>query len=288
MKRILLQTTIPPTEDDWNINRFSMLAEYLGSLTDADGSRMFSVTARNRENDANGDDHLLPRLEESDFDQLWLFGVDVGSGLTAADCAGITRFRERGGGLLTTRDHQDLGLSFCTLGGVGAAHHFHSKNPELDPNRLAVDDTESAGITWPNYHSGSNGDFQRIRVLAPSHPIVKNPASDSGLLEFLPSHPHEGAVSVPPGDSSAHVIATGRSQFTGKEFNIVVAFESSADKKGRGVAESSFHHFLDYNFDPRKGCPSFVTEKPGKGMLENPRATQDSLAYIRNLATWLS
>jgi hypothetical protein len=32
--RILLQTTIPAIEDDWNINRFKLLREHLGSLTD--------------------------------------------------------------------------------------------------------------------------------------------------------------------------------------------------------------------------------------------------------------
>ena len=34
---VLLQTTIPPIEDDWNINRFSLLREHLSSLTDDDG-----------------------------------------------------------------------------------------------------------------------------------------------------------------------------------------------------------------------------------------------------------
>src|SRR5438132_14180265 len=96
--RILLQTTIGPIEDDWNIDRFSLLHEHLSSIADAQGSALYQVTARNRATDANGNDEALSRLDETDFDELWLFAVDTGDGLTAADCQGITRFRKRGGG----------------------------------------------------------------------------------------------------------------------------------------------------------------------------------------------
>ena len=51
--RILLQTTIPPVEDDWNIQRFSLLREHLSSLTNGGGSRMYDVVARDREVDAD-------------------------------------------------------------------------------------------------------------------------------------------------------------------------------------------------------------------------------------------
>ena len=41
--KILLQTTIPAIEDDWNIDRFSLLREHLVSLTDEKGDRLFEV-----------------------------------------------------------------------------------------------------------------------------------------------------------------------------------------------------------------------------------------------------
>src|SRR6185503_13056159 len=106
--------------------RFSLLNEHLSSLKDDQGNALFEVTARNREESAAGDDRVLSSLDQSDFDELWLFAVDTGNGLSVSDCQGITRFRQRGGGILATRDHQDLGSSLCTLGGVGAAHFFHS------------------------------------------------------------------------------------------------------------------------------------------------------------------
>ena len=47
--RILLQTTIPATEDDWHVGRFSLLGEHLGGLKDAGGRALCEVTARDRE-----------------------------------------------------------------------------------------------------------------------------------------------------------------------------------------------------------------------------------------------
>jgi hypothetical protein len=285
--RILVQTTTPGGGDDWSVESLSLLGAHLASLRE-DGTR-FDVTARNRA--PGGDDPVLGSLDRSSFDELWLFALDTGGGLTASDCMGITRFRQRGGGILAARDHQDMGISLCTLGGIGAAHHFQSKNPEPDPARLAPDDRGTPSISWPNYHSGKNGDFHRIARVEPSHPLLRNPDSASGWIEFFPSHPHEGAVDAPPGEA-ARVVATGTSLATGRPFNLAVAFESRTDRHGnrlgRGVAESSFHHFADYNWDTDRGHPSFVTEPEGQGMRNTPRALADIQRYVRNLAFWLA
>lgn len=290
--RILLQTTIPNIEDDWCIDRFSLLAQTLASITDEDGNPMVEVTARNREVSAEGYDPLLASLDRSQFDELWLFAVDTGDGLSGKECEGISRFRSQGGGILTTRDHENLGMSLCTLGGIGAAHHFHSKNQEPDPARHTVDDPYTTNISWPNYHSGANGDYQSITPVEPLHPVLANTASASGAISYLPAHPHEGAVGVPPGEEHARVIATGRSSVTGAPFNIAVAFESADDgngnRSGRAIADSSFHHFCDYNWDPSCNCPSFVTEPPGDAIVRDPNALADAKAYVRNLALWLA
>jgi hypothetical protein len=57
---------------------------------------------------------------------------------------------------------------------------------------------------------------------------------------------------------------------------------------GRGIAEASFHHFVDYNWDTGKGAPSFVVEPPGDGINREPNALSDIKAYVRNLAIWLA
>jgi hypothetical protein len=288
--RILIQTTTPGRTDDWSIDSLSLLRERLSSLEEA-GIR-FHVTARNRETPAGSDDPVLSRLEETEFEELWLFALDQGEGLTAAECQAIGRFRRRGGGILATRDHQDMGSSLCGLGGIGAAHHFQTRNPERDPARRKPDDRDTPSITWPNYHSGSNGDFQRIQPVEPLHELLRNPARPSGRIELFPAHPHEGAVGAPAGDPTARVIARGRSRATGRAFPLAVALERARDAQGnmlgRGVAESSFHHFADYNWDLSRGAPSFVTEPPGDGMRREPQALADNRAYVRNLAVWLA
>jgi hypothetical protein len=278
--RILLQTTIPESPDDWHVGRFSLLRAFLQSQLDETGTPLFAVTARDRLGVER--DPILSTLDSSDFDELWLVAVDAGAGLPAADREGITRFHRRGGGLLVTRDHQDVGSSLCDLECVGKAHFFHSKWRELDESRHVSDDIETKGISWPNYHSGRNGDFQKITPLGPVHELLLNPGSPSGIVEYFPAHPHEGAVGVP----------SGARMTTGRPFNLAVTFDRAADEHGnllgRAVAGSSFHHFVDYNWDIEKGCPSFVTEPPGDEVKKNPARLDDVKAYVCNLARWLA
>lgn len=282
--KVLLQTTIVPTDDDWSIARFSLLASFLREQTDDAGKPLFEVVARDRES-REGLDPVLSTLDRSDFDQLWLFAVDTGDGLKSEECRAISEFRRSGHGLLVTRDHMDLGSSVCELDGVGAAHQFHTRN--LDASVVMQrDDPFTPQIDWPNFHSGANGDFQQLEVVGALHPVLTDSSLPGGVIQFLPSHPHEGAVRAPEGEA-ARVIARGKSKVTGRPFNLSVAFES-VDGKGRGIAESSFHHFVDYNWDPRMGCPTFVTERPGDGILRDPAAAASVRSYVRNVATWLA
>lgn len=273
--RILLKTTIPTIADDWHIGRFAMLADTLRSATDAAGAPLYSVTARDRSEDATGNDPDFA----GDYDQLWIFGVDVTNALTEADAAAINAARARGAGLFITRDHQDLGAGLLRLGPVGTTQHFQSGNPDPDTARHASDDLDSPTISWPNYHSGANGDIQAIEAIAPVHPVVAG-------IETLPAHPHEGSVGVPAGlEPVARVIARGRSK-RGAAFNLVVAVEEPG--AGRALSDSSFHHLCDYNWDPRAGCPSFVDEPPGDAIRRDPRGLADARRYVLNSAAWLA
>lgn len=288
--RILLQTTLPAAADDWNINRFSLLTEHLRSIKGADGGPQFEVTTRNRELGEDGNDSVLSELDQSDFDELWLFALDLGEGLTVTDCEGITKFRQRGGGLFTTRDHQDMGSSLCTLGGVGKAHIFHSKHKDPDESRHKPDDQGTPTISWPNYHSGANGDYQKITVVEPVHELLKK--NDSSVIEYFPAHPHEGAVGVPDGEQHARVIATGMSKVSNRPFNLLVAFERARDSHGnmlgRAIADASFHHLVDYNWDIDKGCPTFLTEPPGNEVKRDPAKLDDIKTFVTNAARWLA
>ncbi|UGT44120.1 hypothetical protein LTV02_12335 [Nocardia yamanashiensis] len=278
MSKILLQTTITAHPDDWSITRFALLAAELRAAG-------HDVTARDRAvHGAN--DPILSRLDDSDFDQLWLLAVDTGDGLTDTETAAIVRFRENGGGVLTARDHQDLGSCLLGLGSLGEVNHFHQRNP--DPAR-ARDDQDTPAISWPNYHSGANGDYQPVFAMAPVHDLLRTGASGSGRIEWFPAHPHEGAVSACA--PFATVVAQGRSIVSGRRFNLAVALdgEVAADGRtmGRALAESTFHHFADYNWDLDRGAPSFVSESPGTQIKADPARLTTYLNYIRNIATWL-
>ena len=279
--KLLLQTTIPtpPDGDDWGIARFGLLADFLRNRRDDAGAPLFKVVARDRD-PLPAPDSVLSTLDTSDYDEAWLFAVDTGDGLTTDDCAAVSRFRRGGRGLLVTRDHMDLGSSVCSLGGVGKAHFFHSKNEDPDEARRRIDDTASSHILWPNYHSGANGDFQPVSVVGDRHPVLAG-------VDFLPAHPHEGAVGAPADEAAARVIATGTSTVSGTTFNLAVAFDPS-DDGGPAIAQSTFHHFADYNWDPRAGAPSFVDEPPGRAMLDDPAGLAATHRYVLNVALWLA
>jgi hypothetical protein len=276
--RILIQTTIPFTADDWHVGRFARLADHLASTPGVD------VTTRNLERGADGIDRTLAGLGDSEFDELWLFAVDMGDGLAAAECVGIGDFARRGGGVLTARDHQDLGCSLAGLPGVGSAHHFHTINPDPRIENRLVDDLETASIVWPNYHSGRNGDVQRIEAVAAGHPLLRREEAPGGVVARLPAHPHEGSIGVSADDPAARVIARGRSAISGRPFNLIIAGETSDH---RWIAESSFHHFADYNWEPAAGAPSFVTEPVGDAIARDPSLLDDVRAYVDNAAAWL-
>jgi hypothetical protein len=278
MSRILLQTTIPQSRDDWDVRRFSLLADELRAAG-------HDVLARDRAS-RGGDDPVLSRLDELGFDQLWLMGVDVGDGLTAADADAIRRFRENGGGVLTARDHQDLGCCLTRLGSLGVVNEFHDKT--VDPDTMC-DDQDTPEISWPNYHSGANGDYQPVLIAEPVHELLRTSRTASGRIEWFPAHPHEGLVTA--NHPAATAIAQGRSTASGRRFNLVVVLdgERAPDGRplGRAVAQSTFHHFADYNWDLDRGAPTFVSEPPGDQIKADPSHLEVFKDYVRNVATWL-
>jgi hypothetical protein len=276
--KILLQTTITASPDDWDVSRFSLLADELRAAG-------HEVIARNRA-DGVDQDPVLSRLDELDFDQLWLIAVDIGDGLTAAEAYAIRSFRQNGGGVLTARDHQDLGSSLAKLGSLGRLNEFHDDNVDSATMR---DDQDTPTISWPNYHSGANGDYQPVLIYEPAHELLRTTETPSGSIEWFPAHPHEGSVRA----DGAHAVALaqGRSIVTGRRFNLAVLLDgelgSDGRQMGRALAESTFHHFANYNWDLDLGAPSFVSEVPGTQIKSDPSRLAIFKDYVHNIATWL-
>jgi len=283
--RILVKTTIGAVVDDWHVGRFSLLTDHLRSLKDSSDGALYDVVARARSENQKGDDTDLVQLANGAYDQLWLIAADETGALTSGDIENVAQFRRRGGGILLTRDHQDLGACLTRLGALGATQYFQTSNPDPDESHRCRDDLETPAISWPNYHSGANGALQTIDAIQPVHALMR---TTSGVpIRRLPAHPHEGSVGVPTAlRHIARVVAQGRSLTSGTTFNLCVAVEERG--LGRAVSDSSFHHFCDYNWNPRMGCPSFVNEPAAEHVLSSPDALDDVHRYVENIAAWLA
>src|SRR5260370_16716099 len=116
--RILLQCSIPYAEDDWHVGRFSLLREELSKVAD--------VVARNLEPDRSGKDPMMSKISRSSFDELWLLGVDGGTGLSKQDCGAINAFHREGGGLLTPPAPPSMTLCLRQLPTTRAPHSSHN------------------------------------------------------------------------------------------------------------------------------------------------------------------
>lgn len=70
------------------------------------------------------------------------------------------------------------------------------------------------------------------------------------------------------------MLAEGQSSASGRRFNLAVVIDGETapggSPMGRGLAESTFYHFADYNWDLACGAPSFVSEPPGTQIHADP------------------
>ena len=258
MATILVQTTLRDGEGEWQIERFSSLV----SLLRSEGH---DVVARNREPGPDGSDPVLSSLDTSKFDELWLFAADRGNGLAPADVRGILRFRERGSGVFTSRDQENVGLSLLNLGSVGLVNHFRAYNRQL----------RRRGFRGPFRRTASENDYERIVPLEPVHELLRTQRSPSGVIEYFPAPTHEAALSVPPYAPYARVIAISGNGTTGGASNVAIAIDNERCHDGRtcgrAVATSCLHQFAD-------GRLNGHTDEPAEIFKD----------FARNIARWLA
>jgi hypothetical protein len=258
MARIIIQSTLRDSEGEWQIDRFSSLVSLLRGAG-------HEVEARNRVPDKDGSDPVLASLATSNFDELWLFAADSGNGLAPADVRGILRFRERGGGIFTSRDRENVGVSLLNLGSVGRVNHFRTYNRAARRHgfRAALNRREVADP------------FERIIPLQPVHELLRTPQSPSGIIEYFPAYPHEAAMSVPSYAPFARVIAIAADAENDAAANVAIAIDDErchdGSVCGRAVATSSLRHFANGAWN---GHSDAVSE-----------SFKD---FARNIARWLA
>ena len=75
-----------------------------------------------------------------------------------------------------------------------------------------------------------------------------------------------------------------------KPIRLIIPFPpgGSADPLGRAIAESSFHHLVNYNWDTPAGCPTFLIDPPGDQIRRTPERLADIKTYVSNVARWLA
>lgn len=260
MATILVQTTLREGDGEWQIERFASLV----SLLRSEGH---TVVARNREPAQDGSDPVLSALDTSDFNELWLFAADRGNGLAPSDVRGILRFRERGGGIFTARDQENVGVSLLNLGSVGLVNHFRNYNRQLRRRGFRV--TSVRGTVPPD-------EYERIVPLEPVHELLLTKRSPSGVIEYFPAYAHEAAISVPPYAPFARVIAVAADDETGHASNVAIAIDQERCHDGRvcgrAVATSCLHHFADGRLSERADGAAFENFKD----------------FTLNIARWLA
>jgi hypothetical protein len=168
-----------------------------------------------------------------------LFAADNGDGLAPQDVRGILRFRERGGGIFTSRDRENVGVSLLNLGSVGRVNHFRTYNRPSRRHRFraALNRRELADP------------FERIIPLQPVHELLRTRRSPSGVIEYFPAYPHEAAMSVPTYAPFARVIAIAAEAENDAAANVAIAIDDERCHDGsicgRAVATSSLRHFAN-------------------------------------------
>ena len=190
--------------------------------------------------------------------------VDVGDGLTAADVGGhraVPRERRRsahrprppGPGQLPAR----------------ARSRWARSTTSTRRTRIRAqmrDDQDTPTISWPNYHSGANGDYQPVFTDEPVHELLRTTRDDQRTDRMVPGPPARGrGVGMRPvrRRSSRRAEAPPPAAASTSPWCWTASAAPDGRPMGRALAASTFHHFADYNWDLDCGAPSFVTEPPG-------------------------
>lgn len=265
----------------------------------------FEITTAHRLTDPSADHQnidLAQALSLDNFDELWIYSIQSSPVLTMAELADAQKFmNERGGGVLITGDHADLGAAFKNLPRAGKMRLLPAPNaapPEwnttLRPGADAVYDADDQSDQFPQqieltwYWAGTS--WKR------PHPLLCTPL---GPITIFPDHQHEGEAIAPPADSerewpggvSAEVIARGSiidpSGQVGRRIGLLSVYDGHQVSVGRIVADSTWHHHFDINVRGIPGDPAhsgFV--KPGTDQWL-PGATKIE-HYFLNSAIWLA
>jgi len=247
----------------------------------------------------------------NDFDQIWLFGINSGGGITTSEKNAIATYMNGGGGLFATGDHGSLGNAMCgDIIRVKDMRHWNDTPNSLnDTNEVSMTGRRRNDTNAPHPGNASATTFdhqsdnvpQRIGVkkfgagFLP-HPLLSISTSirPSGIIDIMPDHPHEGecarettftvnSVAIPTQIISTSFVPGGNTS-GGKDstdphcFPSISVWDGRAANVGRIVSDSTWHHFVNINLN-------------GSGSAQGGLSTSDFNVvrqYYMNIATWMT
>lgn len=257
----------------------------------------------------------------TDFDQVWLFGIDSFGSLPAAEVTVIESYMNGGGGLFATGDHGYLGSTLCGSIARVKDMRYWADNPVGSPNDVNEvsmsgkrrNDTNRprAGDATSLYFDNQSDDIPQtiaVRTFGAGmpHPVlsISTTVRPSGIIDIMPDHPHEGeckpsttftvnGVAVP-----TQIIATsfvlGGSTINGGVgkaltephcFPSIAVWDGRLASAGRIVVDSTWHHFVNINLNGTdSGGGDIPGQQPGLSAADFGVIRQ----YYMNISTWIS
>lgn len=258
------------------------------------------------------------------YDQVWLFGIDSGSGIPNSELDVLATFMNGGGGVFATGDHGMLGRNLCgSVLRVRNMRRWDNSSQEVGMSDPRRNDTNRAGndagsqfddqsddvpqTISPKLYSSRLGSYWRETY---PHPLLCSPF---GRITVLPDHPHEGECIEPddlntsyggspefPGGVAPEVIAystvpegntAGSKQATQPHtFGAICAYDGHKVDVGRIVTDATWHHFTNVNLIGQQfGNPNHLSKM--NGFLHSATG-QQHLSQIRhyfvNIGVWLA
>ncbi|HEV7905825.1 MAG TPA: hypothetical protein VGO96_18440 [Pyrinomonadaceae bacterium] len=281
----------------------------------------FEITTAHRERNNTGATLPGPRLltdPELDilnkFDQIWFFGHNSDPDLSKDELELLDAFMKppKCGGVLVTGDHENLGRGIAgQIRRAGKMRLYpapkrdgaeHNTTLEEGPDENATFDENDQSddlpqtIIYKRFPVWSQPGFKRLYR---PHPVLCGP---DGPIDVLPDHQHEGEAIAPtdeqldadwPTRVDGHqerpvVIAHGKTKEPGagnREFGVVSAYDGHNVNVGRIVADSTWHHWFDFNLLGIDLPPHYL------GFEATPRgraALKKIDAYFLNCGVWLA
>ncbi|WP_426484355.1 hypothetical protein [Flavobacterium sp. 2] len=252
----------------------------------------------------------------ANFDQVWLFGINSGSGLPTNELAAVETYMNNGGGLFATGDHGTLGSALCSnIPRVKDMRHwadFGANEVGMTQPRRNDTNRPKAGDATSLYFDNQSDNIPQnisVRIFGTGlpHPLlsIKKSIRPSGLIDIMPDHPHEGeckpetsftvnGITVATQNiATSHVLGGSTTGGGGKSLTIPHSFSSIAvwdgrlAKVGRIVVDSTWHHFVNVNLN---GSESYFNgdDRPG---LQSGLTTADFKVirqYYMNIALWIT